>query len=362
MMHFNQILVVKETRENEKRVALTPPAVALLTQQGYRVLIEEDAGMQSGFPNSEYIAAGAEIFVLGSSGIPASTFIVRVLRPSKERELIENKLFHKSTAMLGFLFPFVVDNHISSWQELGLTALSFDLFKSISIHDPKNAQAAMSRIAGRLAFHDALKHYKGDKPRRLTVIGAGSAGISAALEAVKHHVPVQLLGRKESQRSEFEARGITYYVLPDVEKQVGFIKSFLTEETLVITAARTPGKKAPLLLDESSLRCLPSHAVVVDLAISNGCNVQGSKHDQIIRLENDILLVNVSGYPKTEPRISSEAYSQCVVSLLTEIMSPRGDVSFENKWVQELWVTHEAKRHDAIYEEFHETRVCRAKL
>ncbi len=105
MMHFNQILVVKETRENEKRVALTPPAVALLTQQGYRVLIEEDAGMQSGFPNSEYVAAGAEIFVLGSSGIPANTFIVRVLRPSKERELIENKLFHKNTAMLGFLFP-----------------------------------------------------------------------------------------------------------------------------------------------------------------------------------------------------------------------------------------------------------------
>ncbi|MFI4955530.1 MAG: hypothetical protein ACHP9Y_06410, partial [Gammaproteobacteria bacterium] len=78
MMHFDQILVVKETRENEKRVALTPPGVALLTQQGYRVLIEEDAGVQSGFSNSEYAAAGAEIFILGAPGIPANTFIVRV--------------------------------------------------------------------------------------------------------------------------------------------------------------------------------------------------------------------------------------------------------------------------------------------
>jgi len=362
MMHFNQILVVKETRENEKRVALTPPAVALLTQRGYRVLIEEDAGMQTGFPNSEYVAAGAEIFVLGSSGIPANTFIVRVLRPGKERALIENKLFHKNTAMLGFLFPFMADNHISSWQKQGLTTLSFDLFKSISIHDPRNAQAAMSRIAGRLALHDALKHYKGDKLARLTVIGAGAAGISAALEAVKHHIPVQLFGRKESLRSEFEMKGITYHVLPEAEKQVDFIKSFLTEETLVITAARIPGKKAPLLLDENSLRCLPPHAVVVDLAISNGCNVQGSRHDQIIRLENDILLVNVSGYPKAEPRNSSEAYSQCVVSLLTEIMSPGGDVSFENKWVQELWVTHEGYRHDALFGDFDEAITCRAKL
>ncbi|KTD38580.1 NAD(P) transhydrogenase subunit alpha [Legionella nautarum] len=361
-MQFKQILVTKETRENEKRVALTPQAVAQLTQHGYRILVEEDAGLKSGFPSSEYVAAGAEIFIFDSSGIPASTFIVRVLRPSKERELIENKLLHKNTAMLGFLFPFVADNHISSWQELGLTTLSLDLFKSISIYDPKNAQAAMSRIAGRLAFHDALKHYKGNKPTRLTVIGAGAAGISAALEAVKHHVPVQLFGRKESQRLEFEAKGITYYVLPEAEKQVDFIKSFLTEETLVITAARTPGKKAPLLLDESSLRRLPPHTVVVDLAISNGCNVLGAKHDQIIRLENDVLLVNVSGYPKAEPRNSSEAYSQCVVSLLTEIMSPRGDVSFENKWVQELWVTHEGQRHDALYDDFDEAKTCRAKL
>ncbi len=87
--------------------------------------------------------------------------------------------------------------------------------------------------------------------------------------------------------------------------------------------------------------------------------MQGSKHDQIIRIENDILLVNVSGYPKTEPRSSSEAYSQYVVSLLTEIMSPRGDVAFENKWVQELWVTHEGSRHDALYGDFDEATTCR---
>ncbi|MBL7481400.1 hypothetical protein IZU94_15660 [Legionella sp. 27fs60] len=63
----------------------------MLTHLGYRILIEEDAGMHSRFPNSEYVVAGAEIFVLGSTGFPASTFIVRVLRPSKERELIEKK-------------------------------------------------------------------------------------------------------------------------------------------------------------------------------------------------------------------------------------------------------------------------------
>ena len=156
---------------------------------------------------------------------------------------MENNLFHENTAMLGFLFPFVEDSHMTTWQELGLTTLSFDLFKSISIYDPKNAQAAMSRIAGRLAFHDALKLYAGDKPVKLTVIGTGAAGISSALEAVKYGVPVQLFGRKENLRSNLEASGLTYQMIPATTNEVSFIRPYLNESTLIITAARVPGKK-----------------------------------------------------------------------------------------------------------------------
>jgi len=319
-------------------------------------MVEDDAGLNAGFSNSEYIESGAQIFSLSSSSIPEDAFIVRVLRPSKERELIENSLFQGNTAMLGFLFPFVADNHITTWQKLGLTTLSFDLFKSIDTDDPKNAQAAMSRIAGRLAFYDALKHYHGDKPTRLTVIGTGPAGISAAYEALKHEIPVQLFGRKEHLRSRLEADGIIYRTIPSHYEEVDFLKSYLPDETLIITAARTPGKKAPLLLDESSLALLPHNAVIVDLAVSNGGNVVGSKADQIVTLSNGIMIMNVSGYPKTEPKSSSEAYASCVFHLLTEIMSPSGEVSFENELVKEIWVTHEGKLHDSLYSEYDEIK------
>jgi NAD/NADP transhydrogenase alpha subunit len=360
--NFKQILVVKETRQGEGRVALTPETAAILVDKGYRILVEADAGLNAGFTNAEYSDAGAVIFSLTSLGFPANTFIVRVLRPSKERELLENKLFHENTAMLGFLFPFVTDNHIATWQELGLTTLSFDLFKSLSIQDPKNAQAAMSRIAGRLAFQDALKHYKGEKPTKLTVIGTGPAAFNAAFEALKHNVPVQVFGRQEHHRAEFEAAGITYYVLPEAEKQIDFIKAHLAEQTIVFTAARIPGKKAPLLIDEDSLSLLPANAVVVDLAVSNGGNVSGSKSDQKIRVANGVCIINVSGYPKTEPRSSSEAYAQCVVSLLTDIMSPEGDMSFENELVSEIWVTHKKQRHDSLYDKFDESQAGTLRL
>lgn len=354
MMRFNQIVVVKETRENEGRIALTPQVVAQLVDKGYQIVVEENAGLNSEFTNEEYVNSGAKIGSFTSTGFPPNSFIIRVLRPSKERELIENKLFHENTAMLGFLFPFVTDDHIATWQSLGITTLSWDLFKSIAVDDPKNTQAAMSRIAGRLALHDALKLYKGEKPISLTVIGTGAAGTSAAKEAVKCNIPVQLLGRKESIRGELEAAKIIYRVIPPTDNPIDFIRQHLTESTLVITAARVPGKKAPLLIDEKSLDSLPAQAVIVDLAASNGGNVVGTQAEKTIAAANNILIRNVSGYPKIEPRTSSEVYAQCAYSLLTEIMSPEGEIYFDNKFVQEIWVTHQKQRRESLYNYFDE--------
>jgi NAD/NADP transhydrogenase alpha subunit len=352
MKNFKQIIVVKETHQDEKRVALTPAAVEYLVSKGYRVFIEKEAGLKSDFHDTEYIKAGGKIFSLTSSGFPSDTFIVRVLRPSKERELLENKMFHDNTAMLGFLFPFVADNHIQTWCELGLTTLSFDLLKA-TVNDPKNAQAAMSRIAGRLAFQHAQKTYRGDKPIKLTVIGPGAAGMSAAFEAIKYGIPVQMFGRNENPREELESAGIKYHVLSgDIEDQVKFIRAYLSEQNIVITAARSPGKRAPLLIDEESLSRLPHHAVIVDLAISNGGNVVGSKHDQTINLSNGKSIINVSGYPKTEPRTASEAYASCVIHLITEILTPKGELFFSNKLVQQMWVTYDRQLHTALYETY----------
>lgn len=364
MMKFDQIIVVKETHENERRVALTPQVVYRLVNKGYRILVEKDAGLKAGFTNDEYIDSGAKIFST-SNGFPPNSFIVRVLRPSKERELMENNSFSENTAMLGFLFPFVADNHIDTWRNLGITTFSFDLFKSISIYDSKNAQAAMSRIAGRLAYHDAIKHYTGSDPIKLTVMGAGAAGISAAMEARKYGISVQVFSRNEYHRTELEKAGIKFFVLPVADKQISFIQSFLTDQTIVITAARVSGKKAPLLMDEKSLSLLPSKSVVVDLAIGTGGNVTGSRYDQIVNALNGVSIINISGYPKMEPRPSSETYAQCVYSLLTEMMSSDGVVAFDNKLVQEIWVTHQKQRHDELYNQFNENNEeddCQPKL
>jgi H+-translocating NAD(P) transhydrogenase subunit alpha len=166
-MMIKQILVVKETREGESRVALTPETISSLSSRQYRLLVETNAGLKAGFTDSDYIKAGADIFVLSTEEFPPDTLILRVKRPDKAREDLENKCFQENTFMMGFLDPFDADNHVLSWQNSGITTFSVDLFKSLPITDPKNMQAAMSRIAGRLAFQDGLKYYKGEKPVKL---------------------------------------------------------------------------------------------------------------------------------------------------------------------------------------------------
>jgi alanine dehydrogenase len=209
----------------------------------------------------------------------------------------------------------------------------------------------MSRITGKVAFQDAITRYKGKKPLRLTVLGTGPAAYSAALAARNLEIPVQIFGRKEKFRSALEMDGISYYVIPDEVSQVEFIRAYLRESTLLITAARTPGKKAPLLIDEKSLAILPENAVVIDLAASQGGNVQGSKLDQVICWKNGILIVNDSGYPKAVPREASEAYSRCIVNLLREIFSSKKELLMEERLLSEMWITHRGVCNPLLFEE-----------
>ncbi|MCX7337966.1 MAG: hypothetical protein NTX76_01605 [Alphaproteobacteria bacterium] len=346
---IKQILVVKETREGEARVALTPAVIPLLRSRHYRLLVETDAGLKAGFTNSDYIKAGADIFSLSATGFPADTLILRVKRPDKARELLENKLFHENTFMMGFLDPLYENDHVAAWQALGITTFSVGLFKGLSINDPKNIQAAMSRIAGRLAFQDGLKRYRGKNPVKLTVIGTGPAAFSATFEARKAGIPVQVFGRQERYRAELEASGAIYHILPEKSlSQIRFIRHYLIEETIVITAARVPKVRAPLLIDEESLSVLPKGAIVIDLAVNDGGSVVGSKSDQVV-VSNGISIVHVSGYPKSEPRATSESYAQCLASLLAEVLSPGGELLLEHELLKECWVTHKGERNPSLF-------------
>ena len=327
-MEIKQILVFKESRLDEGRVALTPGAVHQLKKNGIPIFIERQAGNLSQFTDEDYVQAGATIFTLDAQ-LPAQSVILRVKRPTKERETLENKLFSDNTVMMGFLDPLKDDiSHIDRWQTLGLKLISLELLP-LAANDPKNAQAAMSHIAGRLALKDAINRYQGSHAKNVTVIGTGPAGLAAAFAAKELHLHVQLFGRKEQFRQLAEEAEIDYYVLPEYEPRE-FLRQYLKDQTIIITAARAIGKKAPLLIDEPEFNLLPDYSVIVDLSTGEGGSVKGSKSDRAITINRHISIVNISGYPKTEPRVASVAFSDCMVNLLVELITANKELDFNH--------------------------------
>lgn len=119
----------------------------------------------------------------------------------------------------------------------------------------------------------------------------------------------------------------------------------------MIAAARTPQQKAPLLIDEESLRILPKGCVVVDLAISQGGNVVGSQRDQVMTT-NGVSIVNDSGYPRLKPKEASGVYAKCLINLLAEVLRPTGELLLDHELLRECWVTHEGKRNSLLFEGF----------
>jgi NAD(P) transhydrogenase subunit alpha len=329
-MKIDQIIVVKETREGEGRVALTPKTVKPFLEKGFQVFVENEAGVLAGFQNEDYIKAGARIFTLDSEGFPPNSLLLRVKRPSKSRELLENKLFAKNTAMIGFLDPFDVnhENHLHHWKNLGIKLIFLELL-DLTADDPKNAQAAMSRFAGALALQDALQRYKGSLAKRVTILGTGPAGLSAAFAARDLGLSTQLFGRQERHRQAVESAGIIYHILPSTE-QSSFIRQYLSHETIVIGAARAIGKKTPILIDEASLSTLPESAVLIDLSTGEGGCIIGSKEDEIISSERGISIINVSGYPKAKPQAASEAYAHCMINLVAELLTLEREIDLKH--------------------------------
>lgn len=84
---------------------------------------------------------------------------------ANNRKQLENELFQSNTYMIGFLDPLAEGDHVKEWQACGVNTFSVDCFKSISVDDPKNMQAAMSWIAGRLAFRDGIHRYQGNQEK-----------------------------------------------------------------------------------------------------------------------------------------------------------------------------------------------------
>jgi NAD(P) transhydrogenase subunit alpha len=368
-----RIAVAKEIRSGEARVALVPDIISKLTKAGLEVVIEAGAGVASGFPDSQFTAAGATVKsgnVISDADVIAS---VTALTPDQMRSL------KKGALTISFLSPTTSVDSIDAAASAGVTALSLELVPRISRAQSMDALTSQALCAGYRAslvaaelsprFFPLLMTAAGTvTPAQVVILGAGVAGLQAIATAKRLGAVVSAYDVRPSSADEVKSMGAKFITLElealegaggyaremteeRAAKQRELLTPYLAAADVLITTAAVPGRPAPRLVTSAMVSAMKSGAVIVDLAAETGGNVEGSKPGETITTSNGIVIWGGKDVPSQLPYHASMLFSRNVVNLLLLMTKsvdgkPTGDVipDFSDEIIDSATLTHGGSR------------------
>ena len=267
---------VREIKNHEYRVGLTPESVRELVSSGHEVWVETGAGLGIGASDDDYKAAGAAIQPDAKTVFDGAEMIVKV----KEPQPAECAMLRRGQILYTYLHLAPDPDQTAALIKSGVTAIAYETVTgpggSLPLLKP------MSQVAGRMSIQagaTALEKAHGGRgvllggvpgvlPGRVLVIGGGVVGFNAAQMAVGLGADVTILDRDpevlERLGTHFESRAKTRF------SNRANIQQMICEAELVIGAVLVPGAAAPKLVTRDMLRCMKPGAVLVDVAIDQG--------------------------------------------------------------------------------------------
>ena len=318
----------KEIKNQEHRVGLIPATVKELTKLGHSVFIQESAGIGSGFSDSEYESAGAQILSNAAKVFSNSEMIIKVKEPQAE----ERKLL-KSDQIL-FTYLHLAPDPVQSKELIDskVTAIAYE-----TVTDGRGGLpllAPMSEVAGKLAPQVGswtLQKANGGRgvlmggvpgvlPANILVIGGGVVGTNSARVACGMGANVTILDRSIERMKEiddcFGPQIKTAY------SSIETINELSKQADMIIGAVLIPGAKAPKLIERSQLSRMKKGAVLVDVAIDQGGCFETSKpttHDDPIYEVDGIVHYCVANMPGAVARTSTMALNNATLPFIMQI-------------------------------------------
>ncbi|MCP5015578.1 MAG: alanine dehydrogenase [Ketobacter sp.] len=326
MARLLTIGVPKETKPMEARVALVPHAVAELVSQGFTVWVEHSAGELSGYPDAQYLAAGARIASSANELFAQGQLIVKVKEP------VAGDLALLQAHHLLFCFLHLAPNPALSRRlcDIGLTAVAFE---SVQLGQRLPLLAPMSEIAGRVAVQAGV-HYlhrsmggkgvllggvAGAAPGKVVVVGAGVAGQNAARAAAATGAQVVAFDRNGDALRTIEA------IAPNITGMYSYqeaIAQAMVDADLVVGAVLVPGARAPHVVSREMVRAMPDGGLIVDISIDQGgCveTIRATDYRDPVYTEEGVLHMGVTNMPGAVPRTASEALSGAILSYVQRL-------------------------------------------
>lgn len=334
-----KIGVIKDPKQGEARVGMTPKNVKILVDAGNEVLVDSGAGAGCGFTDDHYKEAGAKI--VDTKTAWEAELIVKVKEPMKS----EYKYFKPGQIIWGFLHLAANKACVEKMMEVGVTAISGE---NISIDGVLKLLKPMSAIAGRRAVnigqyylekqHEGqgilLPGIEGIEAGTVVIFGGGNAAENAADIAVALGCRVIIIELNDDRINQLKDhyKGKKVEV---VKSSTESLEENIKLADVFISTILIPGAKPPKLVKEYMVKSMKPGSVIVDIAIDQGGTVEtidhATNHADPIFIKHGIIHYAVPNMPGATPRTATIALAQGNISFLKDISTKGLDEALKSK-------------------------------
>ena len=294
-----RIGIPAETRTGETRIAATPETIKKYVAAKHEVLVQAGAGIAASIPDEAFVAAGAQI--VDQAQALSTELVLKVRAPNAD----ERALMKSGAVLVGMLNPFDAEN-TAALAQAGITAFALEAAPRITRAQSMDVLSSQANISGYKAVMLAANTYQRFMPMLMTaagtvkaarvlIMGVGVAGLQAiatakrlgaVIEASDVRPPVkeqvESLGAKfidvpyETDEEREIAKGVGGYARPMPEawmkRQAALVHERAKQADIIITTALIPGRKAPILISEETVKAMKPGSVIVDMAVEQGGN------------------------------------------------------------------------------------------
>ena len=344
------VVIPKETSDNETRVAATPGSIKELVKAGLSVMVETQAGIKSHISDTDYINAGASIIESKEELLSKADILLKVLPPTLDQIV----LLQPKSIVVSFCQTTRDIDTVKALKEQSVTGFSMHLIPRTTLAQKMDALSSQANIAGYKAvliaasklgvYMPLLMTAAGTiRPAKVLVLGAGVAGLQAIATAKRLGAQVEAFDVRPIVKEQVESLGAKFIEVDSINDSEGvgdggyaketsedyksrqqkLIHDHISKSDAVVTTALIPGKPAPKLISESMVNSMKPGSIIMDLASENGGNCELTKKDEIIT-HNGVIINGSSNIPGSMPVHASELYAKNITAFLTYMIEDGG--------------------------------------
>jgi NAD(P) transhydrogenase subunit alpha len=348
-----KLAVLKETRANERRVALVPAVADKLAKLGCEIHMQTAAGAASRIPDDAYKGV---TFAANPQGLVSDADIVVSVQPPSA-DIID--AMKDGSILLSFVYAHREPDVTKLLRDKKITSFAMELVPRITraqAMDALSSQAALAGYYGALLGATNIARMMpmttfatgSIRPGTVLVMGVGVAGLSAIATARRigakvegYDVRPEVKEQVESLGAKFidtgvDARGEGGYARELTQEEKDKINAVVTKHIqsadIIITTAAIPGRPSPKLISKAQVDGMKNGSVIIDLAAEGGGNTEYTQPGETVQV-GQVTIVAPLNVPSLLAEHASELYAKNQFNLI-ELFVKDGAINID--WTDEV--------------------------